>query len=112
MICQHLWLVKDPSLLLQRVADVIGSAIVFFPHKGKYVQTFQGKPGAPHLGLAGEIEVEGSLRSLPLAVSDHLLGLVSGGLCLPSDVAVPPTVHLESPLPLLPAFSKARCHCL
>lgn len=94
MIVSILWLVKDPSLLLpEETIDVIGSAIVFLPHKGKYMQTFQEQSRMlPHLGLAGEIEVEGLRRKPALAVSDHLLSLVSGGLCLPLSDAwtVPP----------------------
>lgn len=50
---------EEPCLLCYRkLTDVIGSAIVFLPHKGKSMQNLPvSKAEASLAGLAGEIKV-------------------------------------------------------
>ena len=99
------------SFCQRKLTDVIGSAIVFLPSQREiYADLPRAKSNAPHLGLAGEIEVEGlSEKPTPGSVRPSPRPRECVSL---SNVTVPPTVHLESSLPLLPAFSNARCHCL
>ena len=102
------------SFCQRKLTDVISSAIVFLPSQREiYADLPRAKLNAPHLGLAGEIEVEGlSEKPAPGSVRQSPRPREWRSVSALSDVTVPPTIHLESPLPLLTAFSKARCHCL